>query len=189
MNVSTIGVTQEQAFTALKEYKLHRNAYDKRDWEIERIYRAISKGRMVISVQDSIRRAGLDEQQRPRLAICQAHADVCICVFGSGYVEFGIGDRDNRWRKPVGKLRVDWPGVGYNSSVMARLPRIPPQHRPAGDSICRYHVLWEADWQNIPSDPYLLRRIGRDAWVVVAAWELTAVELSVIRAHDKGLQS
>ena len=31
-----------------------------------------------------------------------------------------------------------------------------------------YHLLWEADWTAIPRDPYLLKRIGRDAWVVLA---------------------
>ena len=44
MNVQSLSVTPEAAVAALREYKAHRNVYDARDWEIERIYRQIAKG-------------------------------------------------------------------------------------------------------------------------------------------------
>lgn len=178
MNVAELAVTKEAALAALGEYKKHRDVYDRKDWEIERIYRAISKGKTVISVNDSIRNAGLDEKGRPRLAICQAHAHTCIYSPSWDSATFGIGP-DN-----VGKVSVPWLGLGYSHGrATALLPRIPPQHRPHGNALSNYHILWEADWKDIPSDPYLLRKIGKDAWVVLAAWDLTDVEMSVLRAH------
>lgn len=63
------------------------------------------------------------------------------------------------------------------------MPRIPPQHRPAAKHLSGYHILFEADWRSIPADPYLLKKIGKDAWAVVAAWDLTEVELLVMRSN------
>src|SRR5262245_18370130 len=181
MNVQPLKVDSVAAARALREYREHRSTYDKRDWEIERIYRAITKGKTVISARDAITGAGVDEKGRPKLAICQAHARSCRFDGHGNEAVFGIAPEG--WgRCTQGRIRIPWPHVGY-ASGLALLPRIPPQHRPAANDLSRYHLLWEADWRDVPHDPYLLRRIGRDAWVVVAAWALTDVEVSVLRAH------
>jgi hypothetical protein len=92
MQVKPLGVTQYQAIAALADYKQHRAVYDKRDWEIERIYRAISKGKIVIDAFAAIRSAGVDGEGLPRLAICEAHAHRCICSCSTDEVTFGIDD-------------------------------------------------------------------------------------------------
>lgn len=183
MNVQTLEVSQQVAAAALLEYKQHRDVYDKRDWEIERIYRAIAKGNKVISAFESIRQAGLDEKGRPRLALMRADQEVCVCeAYHTDRIILRSNTRskagewyfDIQWRDRV--ARGPWDAV-------AMLPRIPPQHRPAQGTLGSYHLLWEADWRDIPRDPILLRRIGRDAWIVLAAWDLTPVEMNVLRAH------
>jgi hypothetical protein len=185
MNVPSLNVSQSDALKMLKEYRQHRGVYNKLDWEIERIARQIARGKTVISAVAAIREAGLDEKGRPRLAICQAHALRCVCSFERGVgVKFGIAQED-QWDKGVGKVTVPWPEINYRSNIVATLPRIPPQYRPNPNAISSYHLLWEASWTDIDTDPYLLRRIGRDAWVVVAAWELTDLEVSVLRAHRR----
>lgn len=183
MNVSALNVTREQAQEALLEYKQHRNSYDKRDWEIERIYRAIARGRTVISANDAIVRGGIDELGRPRLAIMRADQELACCdAWATDRVEF-----TNRGRRRGNDLNFEiaWPGRARtnNQFLEARLPRIPPQHRPPLSDLPKYHVLWEADWTAIPRDPYLLKRIGKDAWVVLAAWDLTDVEINVLLAR------
>ncbi len=184
MDVQHLEMTQEAALAALREYKQHRAAYDARDWEIERIYRQIAKGKTVISVNDAIRQAGVDEYGRPRLAIMRADQRIVICsAWSSNEVIFTNqgGSRAAEWHFQIPWRRpVTWKG----DRLSALLPRIPPQHRPPANDLCKYHMLWEADWTEIPRDPYLLKRIGKDAWVVLAAWELTDVELSVLRAHQ-----
>lgn len=185
MNVQPLGVTQEAAAAALATYKAHRSTYDKRDWEIERIYRQIAKGKTVISVHDAIRRAGVDELGRPRLAIMRADQSHCECRVG----DFETITITNQHRSTAQEwhFEIMWPGRPRAawSRYQGMLPRIPPQHRPPVKALGNYHILWEADWTLAPpADPYLLKRIGKDAWVVLAAWDLTEVELSVLRSHQ-----
>lgn len=184
MNVSPLNVTKAQAIEALKEYRAHRSVYDRRDWEIERIYRQIARGKTVISVNDAIVRGGIDELGRPRLAIMRADQETVIC---SAWMRTEvIFTNEGRSRAADWHFRIPWPDrAAFPSSarLTARLPRIPPQHRPPANKLSKYHVLWEADWTALPRDPMLLRRIGQDAWIVLAAWDLTDVELSVLRAR------
>lgn len=188
MNIAPLAVDQNAACEALKIYRQHRGSYDKLDWEIERVYRAIAKGKTVINAYEAIVRAGLDTKGRPKLAICEAHAVACKFSGEGDVAIFGIIDpAAQRWTKAVGWMRIPWPGVGYVDAI-ARLPRIPPNLRPQHD-LSGYHMLWEADWTDIPKDHYLLRRIGKAAWVVVAAWDLTEVEVSVVRAWQPRMRS
>lgn len=183
MNVPSIQVTQEQAKAALLQYKAHRNTYDARDWEIERIYRNIARGRTVISVHDAIRAGGIDHLGRPRLAIMRADQDTvrCSAWFGSS-VTF---TNEHRSHAREWHFDIKWPGraIHCQEHLHARLPRIPPQFRPVRGHLADYHLLWEADWTAIPRDPLLLKRIGLDAWIVLAAWDLTEVEMNVLRAR------
>lgn len=184
MNVQSLGVSPEAAQIAILEYKRHRSVYDKRDREIERIYRQIAKGKTVISVHDAIRRAGVDDLGRPRLAIMRADQERVRCEPSGDEIRFTT---INRVRANDRRFVINWPGRPQvrNSwwSAQSLLPRIPPQYRPSVSTLAKYHILWEADWTAIPRDPYLLKRIGKDAWVVLAAWDLTDVEMSVLRAH------
>lgn len=176
-------ITPEDAVIALGEYTAHRDILDRRDLEIARIYRAISKGQTVISVNDAIVGGGVDELGRPRLAIMRADQKQVQC--NAGYADTVTFTNEFRSLAQDWHFEIPWPNRTVTCKswrLAAQLPRIPPQHRPTkplGD----YHILWEADWTAIPRDPYLLKRIGKDAWVVLAAWDLTDVEMSVLRAH------
>jgi hypothetical protein len=79
----------------------------------------------------------------------------------------------------------DWPECPptKNWTYEAQVPLIPIHMRPRR-GIENYHVLWEAEWsKRYPVDPFLLRRFGEDAWLVVAAWDLTEVERAVMSAR------
>lgn len=177
-----MNVSKTDALKMLKEYREHRGSYDKLDWEIERIARQIAKGKTVISVASAIREAGLDEQGRPKLAICRADAPngVHCSHWGQGVFHFTARSSTARW---IERIPILVPSKSVY--VSSPLPRIPPQYRPAKRHLGRYWILWEANWTDVDPDPYLLRRIGKDAWVVVAAWDLTDLEVSVLRAHRR----
>lgn len=179
MDVATMNVSREDALVALAAYKQHRAQYDACDWEIERIYRSIARGRKVISLATALQQTGLDINGRPKLAIARADAISVRCVSHNNYFDFSSSR--NRWC-----IRVDVQGARIATrTAESKVPRIPPQYRPASSTLDRYHVLWEAAWTPVPDrDPYLLRRLSKDAWMVLAAWELTDVELSVMTAHQ-----
>lgn len=151
-------------------------------------YRALAKGKPLIDVGQAMRQAGADEAGRPRLAI--AAADQATVRFRSegdgtgGY--FWTSRRDPLWsrratrgvhRFPVGT----WPKL-TNRNLQAVVPLIPAEHRPARSHPRNFHILWEAAWQDVPGDPFLLRHVHGMLYVVLAEWDLTALEQSILRA-------
>lgn len=180
MNVPTLNVSKEQAAKALLDYKQHRGSYDKADWEIERIYRRIAQGKQIISVITAIQQAGLDGAGRPRLAIGRADLPYVDCTILVDELTF------SSYPYARAEIKVPFPGQRKYQRPRAITPRIPPQYRPSRKTLGQYWILWEANWIGVPTDPVLLKRISVDAWLVVAAWELTPVELLVLKSHSNG---
>jgi hypothetical protein len=50
------------------------------------------------------------------------------------------------------------------------------------DELSNYHILWEADWEDAPVDPILLKQIDGNFFAVIAQWDLTNVERMVLRS-------
>lgn len=184
MQTATIEVTKEQAAEALKLYRQHVNTPGTVDWEIERIYRQIARGNKVIQAIESVKQAGVDDLGRPKLALIRADAQ--LCYFRREHTTQGqqaVFSIDNGWQRRKGRIEIDGFSALSDRGARAIVPHIPVHLRPKSD-LSNYHILWEADWQDVPVDPMLLRRIGKgDAWVVLAAWDLTPVERAVLRAR------
>lgn len=179
MQTATVEIDHAKAMTLYRQYKQHRDQFTKLDAEIENAYRQISRGRKVIRALESIRLAGLDALKRPRLAIVRADAEWCYLARSTNQVIFTM-DPWPKTRAPRRSVVLPWPGMEWvSSAAKARVPLIPVHLRPRV-SLERYHLLFEADWVGVPPDPMLLRRCGNDLWVVVAAWDLTPVELAVM---------
>jgi hypothetical protein len=174
MNVATVNISAQEAMKALREYKQHRGSYDKHDWEIERIYRAISRGKKLINAREAVLQGGVDLQGRPKLAFAKADTVTVQCYLDSQGCRFSNPVSSSRWTFNVPGNWGPW------QRLQAAVPRIPPQHRPPVKSLASYDILWEADWKALPRDPYLLKRMAPNAWLVVAAWELTDVEILVM---------
>lgn len=181
MEVSKLVVPKAEASRLHREYKQHRAFQTEMDREIERTYRLISQGKVVIQARESIRVAGLGTDGYPKLALCRADAKECrVDMYANGecrmYADY------SGWRAPrADSKRVmlppgTFPGRTSSGSARGIVPLIPVHLRPR-TALDAYHILWEAEWKRIvPRDPYLLRRIGGDMWLVVAAWDLTDVE-------------
>jgi hypothetical protein len=167
-----------------KKYQTHRAYQTAADAEIAAIYKRIAQGKTVIRALESIRIAGLDEEGLPKLAICRADMLECFWKPSTSTCTFGERFPRSRCRKTI---RMDWDGLndlrrGFKEryNYAATVPIIPVHLRPKR-GIENYHILWEAEWtKRYPVDPYLLRRFGGDAWLVVAAWDLTDVERAVM---------
>ena len=191
MQTQEITLDRGRARELWRAYRTHQHYSEPIDQEIQRAYKQIAQGRVVIQALESIKAAGLDEKELPHLAIVRADATECFLTMeadGSARFSDVNGWGTDHWARhhvnlpvgsfPITKERRRW------SAAKAVVPLIPIHLRPKR-GLQNYHVLWEAEWTRIPPrDPMLLRRLGRgDLWLVVAAWDLTEVERAAIAAR------
>lgn len=186
METTRIDMDPAKARELYRAYKAHRHYSEPIDWEVQRTYQLLAQGKLVIKALESIVAAGVDAQGRPKLAITRADAKA---------IRAGIDSRHRVWMLPEGPLS-DWdgrlqgqrfnfviPGAKASSGLQAIVPTIPLFLRPKR-GLANYHILWEADWQEVPHDPMLLRRIGKgDLWLVCAHWDLTDVERAALQSR------
>ncbi len=182
MKVQTLQMERAQAHELYQQYMAHRKCLTPADAEIAAIYRMIAAGKTVIRAVESIRAAGVNAEGLPKLAIAAADAADCWLRIERSGLRFG--ERWPRSNQRHNVIRINWPEFkdpgGNYYEWCATVPLIPVHLRPK-QGLSNYHILWEAEWtKRYPVDPYLLRRFGGDAWVVVAAWDLTDVERAVM---------
>lgn len=186
MQVSTVDVDRAKARELYKDYKKHVHYSEPIDDEIRRCYQLIAQGKLIIKALESIATAGLGDDGLPKLAIARANAPACGFELGHAgqgtFHDCGKSRWDHRSRN-----RIDFPVDTFprkqQKAGQAIIPIIPIHLRPRR-GLANYHILWEADWKEVPVDPLLLRRIGKgDLWLVVAQWDLTEVERSAMKAR------
>jgi hypothetical protein len=161
-------------------------------------YRAIAQGyaeliagRPLLNLRECFATVPLDEKGRPRLAIARAdRRTVRLSFEGRSRMVFDTRMNANPSRSLW--IEVDVPpferrhlGVSY-----ALVPMIPAAVRakiPRGTRDASCHILWQVEqWSETPlgqqadRDPYLLRHLGVDLWVVLAEWNLTELERAVM---------
>lgn len=195
METTHVTVERDEAERLYRKYKEHA-AYSKPiDWEIQRTYQLLSKGKLVIKALESVAKAGVDEKGLPKLAIATATAKACYLErHASGACTMKSSDnwrakKDNHlWQPATFTFPPETFPPGWDrkqrmtrSNHQAQLPLVPIHLRPKR-GLANYHILWEAEWEPLPPrDPYLLRRIGKaDLWLVVAHWDLTEVERAAL---------
>lgn len=200
MDVSAIAIDKERAADLYRKYQTHRHYETDIDREIKRAYKEIAKGGVVIQAIEAIKHAGLNGQGLPKLALAGATATHCyIERRRNGSMEMRDTDWRRRSKKNVFEYAIssfDFPGGTFahdgmwaRTSHKAIVPIIPIHLRPKR-GLENYHILWEADWQDIPVDPYLLRRLGKgDLWLVCAAWDLTDVERAAMATRVQTARS
>ena len=201
MDTQRITVDRAEAEKLHRLYKEHTHYSTPVDLEIQRVYDAIAKGKVVVRAIASIAAAGLGQDGLPKLALSRAATDdgrvieTChVHMEDNGSARFwwnGRYPRDEMWRSyidvPAGsfpppvKTRGRWNYASQVPLVPVHLRPKPRRGNPQG-GMANYHILYEAEWtRTVPRDPMLLRRFGRsDLWLVVAAWDLTEVERAVL---------
>lgn len=192
MHTELVKVPRDEAAQLYRKYKEHAAYSGPIDYEIQRCYQLLAKGKVIIRAIESIKQAGLNREFLPKLAIAPATAAACHLQRNKDG-SMVMSPDPNFWRRPARLLRfteetfifptesfpMSWDGKRRidRSEHKAMMPIIPIHLRPKR-GLENYHVLWEAEWARVvPVDPFLLRRIGKsDLWLVVAHWDLTEVE-------------
>jgi hypothetical protein len=186
MNIATIKMPEKEAKRAFRDYRdAVKSRHDAEDAAILAGYRHLAAGRELIDLLPVMRAAGVDEQNRPRLAICRADAKWCWyeCnpepTFVLNENDFGRYRASGRITFPRGFFPPCMDRTNRRRRCRAIVPIIPPQLRPA-HALSNYHILWEAEWQNVPIDPLLLKHLGGTLYAVLAGWDLTPLEQAVL---------
>lgn len=195
MNMSTISVSPKKALAAYREYRaavrVHRRT---EDVALMKAYRALGKGIKVIDLVEVMQHANVDDLGRPRLAIARAdqtrvqfdHRWRGECVFDRpgaslrGRSATRVRLPEKTFTAPADKPALHLPGVPNGVAVV---PTIPPLHRPA-DALENYWLLWEAEWDQPPVDPALLKHLGLNLYAVLAVWNLTDLERAILRGRE-----
>ena len=189
MNCKLISLPRDEAHAKFIEYRDAVRQHNRiEDAELMRGFRALSKGSKLIDVHDAMKFAGLNEKKQPKLAICRADATHCWWRgWSNGRSVFSMNDMsDWRWRATIRRSILIPKGTFEDSSFdsqkvhRAIVPSIPPRLRPK-IAYFNLHILWEAEWETVPTDPMLLRHLGGALYVVLACWDLTDLEKAVLK--------
>ena len=189
MEIEQYEMSKEEAHNLWKEYVkgCKDNPKDKYVEDMKKIYNQLKSGRKIVDINMVFERAGIHEHNlQPKLAICQADAQICYCKYSrDGSLLFSKREL-SRWDDP---LKIDvvikkFPNIRDNVVLKTLVPPIPPSLRPK-DDLSKYYIMWDVDKWEIepPKDPYLLKRITGNMYVVLAGWDLTELERSVIRGR------
>lgn len=153
-------------------------------------YRELARGHPILDLRRTMTIGGVDERGRPRLAIAPANAArVYYSAGGDSYFEqghvFGSDEYDlyaSSRRKNVVLPMETLPRAFALRTLSSQVPLIPPLHRPTENDLPKYHILFEAEWeQEPPRDPALLRRLNYSLmFAVIATWNLTELEARVL---------
>lgn len=197
MDLSTITMSRNDARRAFLDYKHSvKDRHDAEDAAIMAGYRAMSQGKQLLHLRDTLRAGGLDDRGFPRLAVTRADYTHVRCEVREREGQFVLHHTDERlegrpsaWhrcRKVCKSFSLDGmetPQVvsfkAY-SSREAVVPIVPAPLRPK-HHLRNYHILWEAEWGPVvPKDPALLKQLHGDLYVVLAVWDLTPLEQAVL---------
>lgn len=185
METRRITLERSDARVLYEKYQASLHYGEAMDREIARAYRLLGQGKLIIKALESVAAAGLNEEGLPKLALLRADSKECwLEMWLAGAVRFS----NSRWPRRRGDQIVLPDGAfpqrqRHLSDRKAIVPIVPLHLRPK-HALSNYHILWEADWHQVPRDPYLLRRLGKgDLWLVVAMWDLTEVERAALQAR------
>jgi hypothetical protein len=187
MNVSTISVSQDTAAVKIADIKsLKKSQRTEEDDRLLSLYSAVVKrGARVLSLSAAFRQTGLNELHQPRLAIAQG--DWPTVFFDPWSHCFSWKRRWQRGNATTIYLAADvFEGKEDRDEISSPVPHVPAAVRPKFH-LRNYHILFEVEkWETYPVDPFLLRHVTGDLYVVEAEWELTELEAALLGSMRSG---
>lgn len=150
--------------------------------------RQLKKGRRVIDLYRVFKTVSSDAKGRPALALANASWKWCYYRRERDLAKFHAENQSysktlkNCYRVP-GTMMAGPVPISMQPAITGKavVPTIPPNLRPEGP-LDQYHILFEASWEDVPTDPILLKNIPgtNNLFVVLAHWDLTEIERAVL---------
>lgn len=195
---------KDKAEEHYKEYlEVVKTRKEKQYEDLKQVYLHLSKERKVLDIYEVFKKSGLNENGEPMLAIAPANCKEISfekMPNGSGtftpYTRWQKAQKDDvhlptntfeGWK--VEKRPTDWDPNReeiVRPRVQTNVPIVPAHLLPSGD-LKNYFILFEAmNWEEketvaMAGDPYLLKRININTFVVLAEWDVSPIELAVMR--------
>lgn len=206
MNAKTISMDRNEAREKAAAYRSQLKRRKDAEYEAAaEAYELLAKGKTLIDVGIAIREGGFDAKMRPKLALSRAdrmqvrftwepHDD--IGRFDSNLNAGGWGRKRPQFVEAVNFNRRHNVVYGPNNwgkrvEGFALVPMVPADVRP-NVRMVDCHILWEVEeWSDTqigpkpPVDPYLLKRVRGDLFVILAEWNLTELERLVMSGRAK----
>jgi hypothetical protein len=176
------------------------------DDAVMRGYRELGRGRRLIELSSVIAAGGVQELAYvtrnwrggeyhteeltalvPNLAVTRADARHCFTrgVGTDGSVIFRADNPQAERKADKVKVAADTfpeeeraPMTSWGQA-RAIVPQVPAPLRP-NSHLRNYHILWEAEWDGVPTDPALLKHLGGDLYALLAVWDLSPLERAVL---------
>jgi len=204
-NAPVIEMTEAEAKVLYQEYadeiKERGDKAEKYLKELKQTYYHLSQGRKVIDIYEVFKTSGLKDTGEPNLAI--ARADLKKVYFHKEAMGAGcFSEKEGTWQTPADSVRLpsstfaNWTTIPAptewdkerveieNPTLVSKVPLVPAHIMPSG-TLDNYYILFEVtEWNTVPvaADPYLLKRINANAFVVLAEWDITPIEQAIMRA-------
>ena len=200
MQIEQHSLSQEKAKELWKEYReaIKQNKSDKFLQDMKKVYNQLKCGRKVVDINTIVERGGITKNFEPKIAIALASSKNVHCTYrASGKVLYqnSLGyfrnmidietAQETLPQLPIEHQEKDWNNrPDGKKRLTAPVPQIPASLRPKG-KLKNYYVLCEVDkWKpEPPTDPFLLRRLTPNMFVVLAAWNLTDLEKAVMKGR------
>jgi len=196
MKVDKLAISKKKALMEMKLYKEATKTKDAKYLkQMKKMYQLLYKGKKVIDIFDVMQKAGI-KKGLPKLAIAKAERKTIIFrkrKEGAGV--FGFMGRRNNWGTssftsqvvlPKKTFRFKGKKPATRTASEAKVPIIPARLIPKG-SLKSYYILWEVEnWKQTtiaPKDPFLLKRISRNLFAIMSAWDLTPLERALVRGR------
>lgn len=198
--VVKIEMGEKEAEEAYKQYlevvKTRKEKYLK---DLKTVYYNLKQGKTVIDIFEAMKKADTNKEGDPRLAICRADAkEVYFEKQSVGSGSFSHEDFGS-WNKGSYRYDIQLPSNTFSDwkfkegsdweinrkRIKTKVPIIPAHLLPKG-KLENYYILWETkEWETLPErkDPFLLKRISNNLFVVLAEWDVTKLEQSIIRGR------
>ena len=205
MDAPKITISKEKAKEIYGDYlEIVKTRKEKYLQELKQVYYYLSQGHKVLDIYEVFKKSGVNKEGEPKLAICRADAPKCVFHkrdLGSGYFSENVGWSDktmgarfdvnlpsntfSEWKTEM--FKEDWQDEAKPRIIRREIQTktvICPAHLLPEGKLENYYLLWEVDkWDEMPivRDPFLLKRVNSNAFIILAEWDLTAVEQAVIR--------
>jgi hypothetical protein len=190
--IKPIVIPRKIAREKWKEYieasKVHGDAYIK---ELRGLYFHLKEDRKVIDIFEAFKFTGLNENNEPKLAIAKADSRYITFVKQTGKKGYfsEYRNKDNVLL-PEGTFNIEFPKHPtdrwslINERIRTRVPIVPANKMPKKGKLGDYYIIWEVDkWENVPKDPFLLKRISNNLFVIISSWQLTRLERALINGR------